>query len=1158
MHNKVVTTHRTKQRRSIALRLVLASLVITTLVALVFSLVGSHITREQEQQSALQRFTQIKDSYLPVLEQRLWEVNPAGVDAVLEGIARLPDVGIVTLVDEQHQTLQKNADDTQSFATRQFELVHEVGNRKFHLGTLSVDLSATDSATRTAERNRHIIITLVAALLVNSVILLVLLHRMIIHHLERIADFVARFSTDTLSTDLTLQRLSGKKTQDEIDLVVDAINQARQSLRMELGEKAKSEARLIDYQNNLEIEIARRTQALQSSNELLEVASNLVGLGIWRLDITSQELTWNDNMYHIYRLDKNQFSGKDLAKKSQSYIHQEDTEKAIDNVRQAVFSGQVHEQTFRINAGDSSLRYLRSKAKAIKNEQGDVVEVIGVVQDITAQAELESHLRQAKDQADAANAAKTNFLANMSHEIRTPMNAVLGMLSLLGRTSLKNQQQDYVSKANSAATSLLYLLNDLLDYSKIEAGKLELETAPFELELLLQDLAIVMAGNQNHDQVDLIFDIDTHIPAVLIGDRLRLQQCLINLASNALKFTSQGYIKLEVHSVDQTAEAVLLKFSITDTGIGIDSEQQENIFNVFSQAEASTSRRYGGTGLGLAITRQLVDLMDGMLQVDSEPGKGSRFWFEVPLAYTGNDTLHDHHARDLKGYQRALVIEDNQPSLMALSRFFASYDIELQNCVNGAEAAEKITTGLQSQRPINLIIIDGNLPNLISQLQSLTAIHFAQPKYAPQILVLANNASQCQSELEATLNLQNQQLHIINRPFTPRQMISALHTTVSLPSLPEVISASEPLSQRLQDLYLLVVEDNPLNQEIARELLEAEGAHVTIADSGVVAVEQVLNGNQAFDLIIMDIQMPEMDGYEATRTIRSDQRFTTLPILAMTANVSDHDRQLCADAGMNEHIGKPFDINELVSTILQLTERRAGAIHPSAPSATATPTTEEVTSANHSPIIEPLTDVLRRFANKLELYEKVLRQFEPHATEMLNKIEHYISASDTQNVRETLHGLKGTAKTVGAASLGHQVAELEAELKALPADSPLPGKFNTELMLGLRAVLSQTIQALWHQLPAADTPNDLASEKPVTAEAPAVIDTARWLPIARQLLELLESHNMQALNVMEKLQSLTPDTFSAPLATLSEYIEHLDFNNAIDTLTAFIQQVENA
>lgn len=530
-------------------------------------------------------------------------------------------------------------------------------------------------------------------------------------------------------------------------------------------------------------------------------------------------------------------------------------------------------------------------ATAIRDDSGTVLGFLGIGVDISARKRADDILRESMQRAEHASVAKSQFVANMSHEIRTPMNAMLGMLELTLRTELSARQRDYVAKARSAGTTLLTLLNDVLDFSKIDAGKLELDIHEFEVNALLRDLAIVLSGNHVNNQVEVIFDVAPVIPERLLGDRQRIRQVLVNLTGNALKFTQVGSVTLQMNVLAIGAGTIRLRFCVIDTGIGILAGQLDMIFEGFTQAEASTARHFGGTGLGLAISARIVDLMGGTLQVSSEAGRGSRFWFDITL-----DTV--------EGAAPPQVIEPDVPDVR------------------------------------NALIA---------------------------------------------------------------------HDRAMLPTEPVQALAHQ---RRLNGLRLLVVEDNALNRQVAFELLAAEGAHVDLANGGQAGINMITDSTCAYDAALMDVQMPDVDGLEATRRIRALPAFAHLPIIAMTANASLADRDACLAAGMNRHISKPFDISQVVLQVLALV---AGAA--SLPPVAA--------SGNGVNLID-LAGALPRFFGDVAIYTRFLEDFERESEKLLACLKEEQARSDASAEAATRHALKGMALTMGAQRLAQALAVAEA------------------------------------------------------------------------------------------------------------------------------------
>ncbi|MFI8621236.1 CHASE domain-containing protein [Marinomonas sp. NPDC078689] len=649
---------------------------------------------------------------------------------------------------------------------------------------------------------------------------------------------------------------------------------------------------------NMAIDITKQKKSnakIISMRDQLLMAANVAQLGIWTWNVQTDELDWNDMMFQIYQQPIT------LKREGVTYqhwmerLHLEDKADFEQALQRTLQDGEAFDQMYRIVLPNESVRYIQARAHVELDRQGNVTSVTGINRDITQEYELETWLRRAKEEADAASLAKSEFLANMSHEIRTPMNAVLGMLQLVQRTALDVKQADYIAKAHVAAKSLLGLINDILDYSKVDAGKLEIEHAPFSLTQLVSELDTLLSGLAMNTKVKLSYDIDSNIPAFLEGDHLRLLQVLTNLSSNALKFTLEGTVEVSIKQVFSRPEVSHLKFSVKDTGIGIDMRQKENIFEVFSQAESSTARRFGGSGLGLVISRRLVRLMGGELMVESVLGEGSHFYFSLVLP----------------------VVDEQEVAVIT----------------------------------------------------------------------------------------------------------ERLAATASLSS-----------TNRLQGLRLLVVEDNAFNRQVAEELLQAEGAEVTLAEGGEEGVAAVLESDlSAFDLVLMDMQMPNVDGLEATRRIRRDPRFTQLPIVAMTANVSKSDQEACLHAGMNDHLGKPLDIDLMICVICQHVGRfRKADVEPSACIESDAHVSQGMIENRRT---EEVASIMARFANNKALYASLKESFLQETGVLLENLEQAMAQRDRQVLLKTAHSLKGSTGTMGLSACSNTMSDIEALLKSAKDDN---------------------------------------------------------------------------------------------------------------------------
>lgn len=639
----------------------------------------------------------------------------------------------------------------------------------------------------------------------------------------------------------------------------------------------------------------------------------------------------------------------------------------------------------------------------IPNFRDDVVHGYFVLElDVT-------ELKEAREAARQASAAKGQFLANTSHELRTPMNAIIGMLTLLHGTQLSVRQSDYVAKAEGAARSLLALLNDLLDFSRIEAGKLALDPRPFRIELLMRDLSMILSSNVSSDQVEVLFDLDPALPPVLVGDDMRLRQVLINLGGNAVKFTERGEVVVGVRVLGRHDGRVRLEFSVSDTGIGIAPEQRARIFEEFTQAEASTVRRYGGTGLGLAISQRLVKLMGGSLELAAESGQGSRFSFALDLPLGREDAAGEASpALPL----RALFVDDNAVARETLQAQARSLGWQA-DIATGAQEALAMAQGA-SQR-YDAIFVDWRMPG-IDGLEAAARLR-QLPQVGQSALMIMLSAQGREAFAALDDGVRGSFDGYLVKPVTASMLREAVLEATGRAAPPEPAPQG---GRELAGLRILVVDDNANNQQIARELLTWRGASVDLADDGRQGVERVVSGREAYDLVLMDVQMPVMDGYQATREIRR-AGFDTLPIVAMTANVMAGDREACLAAGMDDHVGKPFELDELVETVRQHATRRpaAGGAMP----------------APDAPVPQvDLAAAVRRLGGDVGFYRQLYPSVRSDAEAMLARLAQLIEERRRDEAARLFHMIEGHAGTIGAPAVAHVAAEAARAMRAPGAD----------------------------------------------------------------------------------------------------------------------------
>lgn len=653
-----------------------------------------------------------------------------------------------------------------------------------------------------------------------------------------------------------------------------------------------------------------REQEISRLTERLSLATQSVGLGVWDWNIQTHALVWDESMFKLYWLSPEE--GSNTYTMWRDRLHPEDMPSTEALLMAAVRGEANYETEFRIVGPHNELRIIQAAAVLIHDTNGQPLRMVGVNWDITARKLAEQERLVAKEQAESANQSKSEFLANMSHEIRTPMNAVLGMAYLLEGTELSDEQRRYLKMIELSGKSLLAILNDILDFSKIEAGRMELSPTEFELGDTLNTIATIMAINAGEKDLELAIGVEADVPQKLMGDSLRLQQVLINLTGNAIKFTSQGEVGVSVGVVTQHDDTVVLRFRVHDTGIGMSAEQQERVFNAFMQADGSMTRRFGGTGLGLVISKRLVELMGGEIGVSSEPEQGSEFWFTVTLKSVTNSTLQRYP--DL-GPQRILVVDDNEMARTYLSQTIRIWGWHVDSAASGYEALEMIRKCQSIEDSYDVVLADWKMPNM-DGIATMLAVKSASENGKMPVVIMVSAYGR-----DTLVNDGESQKAdaILMKPVTSSSLFDTLHEILVKQrydlnqAVPEV-GHSRSLHRQLKDIDVLLVEDNALNQVVARSILERAGAHVEVVDNGAKAVEVLRQQPTRYHLVLMDVQMPEMDGFTATQLIRTELNLP-LPIIAMTAGVMESEREQCIASGMNDFIAKPLNVHDMFAII---------------------------------------------------------------------------------------------------------------------------------------------------------------------------------------------------------------------------------------------------
>ncbi|MES2037384.1 MAG: PAS domain S-box protein [Pseudomonadota bacterium] len=900
------------------------------------------------------------------------------------------------------------------------------------------------------------------------------------------------------------------------------------SIQMEFDQGLQVVSWLYDITERIEAE-----QALARSAQRLNLALHGGRLGLWDWNVTTGRSEVNDIWAEMlgYTLDEVTQDG-DAASAWESMLHPDDSPKVRQQFTHCieVADGLDFHSLFRMRAKSGEWRWILSMGRATERDlQGRALRFVGIHQDFTERKQLQDEMANAREIAEEATKAKSDFLANMSHEIRTPMNAIIGMSYLALQTDLDKRQRNYIEKVHRSAESLLGIINDILDFSKIEAGKMAMEYIDFYLEDVLDNFASMIGMKAEEKGLELLFNIQPDVPASLVGDAMRLGQVLINLGSNAVKFTEIGEVVVSIEAIRQEGEEVELHFCLRDSGIGMTPEQLDKLFQSFAQADTSTTRKYGGTGLGLAISKHLVEMMGGRIWVDSVPGQGTSFHFHARFGLQKNPhSRRMFHASELIGV-RMLVTDDNAAAREILSTMARSFGLEVDVASSGRDALTFVSEAIARELPYDLLLLDWKMPGMdgVETMRELEWLHPACTH--PVIMVTAFGRDDA---VHAAENAGVQAHAVLTKPVTASTLLDAIGEALNKgivvdTHVKEKTSRNDHTVEKLNGARILLVEDNRLNQELALELLEKAGVVVQLAENGKEALDALAqDGN--FDLVLMDCQMPVMDGYEATLAIRAQPALTELPVLAMTANAMAGDREKALAAGMQDHIPKPLRVAEMYATIAKWLKQKTG----NKPAASAHLLTPAVTAPADLPGIDTEAG-LQTAVMDARLYRKLLAMFAEDHADFSHQFEQVNATGRQEDVVRLAHTLKGTSGNIGAFGVRSAAEKLES-LCTRNADA-----------IAISAALAETVAALETVMQGLRTLAPIAAATP----KPTLPLDPEWDAKLARLRTLLQGNDTMAMDLAGDLADSAADpTVAAVLQNVVAALDRFDFEGALQQL----------
>jgi PAS domain S-box-containing protein len=1165
-------------REDILLRLAVGIFVAVALSTAIYTTYAARTLRAEAEQQLKERADRLATVLAQALARPLFDINTAAVSSAVDAMQATSEVMMLRVQSPSGEELAsyavENIDPAATIRVRR-DIRYQDGRKTYPVGTLELSFSRHEIDSLLRRQVSHTV-TAILLLALAIVVSIFLVGRKVIRPYADIQDALEKLTWGEVDIEL-----SGKGRPDQVGKLSDAVY----SFRDTLTRLRQVEFELRELNSDLERKIGERTvevtqvaQVARESQKKLQAIVDTALDAVVRMDMQGRIVGWNSQAETIFGWSREEALGMPLESAiippRYRMDHRKGMQRYISTGKGAVLDRRVELHALHKDGREFPIDLAITR---IRLDDQEAYEFCGFIRDISERREREQKLVQANVMAEAANIAKSEFLANMSHEIRTPMSAIIGMAYLTLRTGLAPKQHDYVSKIHHAALSLLGIINDILDFSKIEAGRLDLEQVPFFLDDVLANVASVTSQRAADKQLEYLFHVPPSIPRHLVGDPLRLGQVLINLVNNAVKFTPRGELELACTRLpERNPGKVVLRFSVRDTGIGMTEDQVTRLFRAFSQANGSTSRQYGGTGLGLSISQRLVQLMGGLIRVDSRPEHGSTFQFDLEFALSGLPEHAPVMPEALNG-ARLLLVDDSPMALDILTESLLPLPVRVDTASSGAQALAAITQADAAGDPYRIVLTDWQMPGMdgiaLARNVKDDGALLARPAI---VLVTAFGREEVQrgAEMAGITGF-------LFKPIGQSALVDTLVALVALvapqrPGAGNARLADEAMPGQRFAARVLLVEDNRVNQEIAAELMATLGICVDVAENGRLGLERLRQaGPDAYSLVLMDLEMPEMDGHEATRRLRLDSAFDALPVIAMTAHALPDIRERCLAEGMQDYLTKPIEPERLHAMLSRW------LVHATLPQpGHEMPHTAVLRGAPHGDAGLRIDGVdsergLRHVAGNAQLYVQLLDRFRLAQRGAADEIDAALAQGDLVQAGRCAHTLRGVAGGVGATAVeqaaqvvelalermrrqvrgGEAAGGLAAESAREPVDEPAD-ETASGAAPDARALLRAPLAALAAALATVVVALDRHFEHtPPVAEA-TMLDVAPAEALA-QLRVLLAEYSGDSTDYFDSVrQPLAALLASADLERLAAHMNNYEFEAASRLLAAASKEAE--